>query len=168
MHRRLGSDFPIGSLSARLQSTPVKEMLMWLKRYFGRQKTSLEKLGKLETELMERAWTHEEISVRDLHQEMDGRLAYTTLMTTLDRLHKKGLLRRRKVGRAFIYSPVLTEQQYQESLTQHIFGMVLNDPRHSNAVLSRFVEAVSETDGEMLEQLDEIVKAKRRELRRRE
>jgi predicted transcriptional regulator len=141
---------------------------MWLKRHFGRQQISLEKLGTLETEVMERAWTHNEISVRDLHQEMEGRLAYTTLMTTLDRLYKKGLLRRRKEGKAYFYSAILSEQEYQESLTQHFFGMVLHDRKNSGAVLSRFVEAVSQTDREMLEQLDEIVKAKRRELRRRE
>jgi predicted transcriptional regulator len=99
---------------------------------------------------------------------MRGRLAYTTLMTTLDRLYKKGLLRRRKEGKAYFYSPVFTEQQYQESLTEHFFGMVLDDRRNSAAVLSRFVEAVSEADQQMLEELDEIIKAKRRELRRRE
>src|SRR5262249_52634937 len=126
----------------------------------------IEQLGALETEVMERAWTHAEISVRDLHQEMNGRLAYTTLMTTLDRLYKKGLLRRRKEGKAYFYSAILSEQQYQESLTQHFFGMVLHDRKNSSAVLSRFVEAVSQTDQEMLEQLDEMVKAKRRELRR--
>lgn len=141
---------------------------MWLKRHFGRQQTSLEQLGALETEVMERAWALSEVSVRALHQEMKGRLAYTTLMTTLDRLYKKGLLRRRKEGKAYFYSAVLTERQYQESLTQHFFGMVLHDRRNSSAVLSRFVEAVSQTDREMLERLDEIVKAKRRELRRRE
>jgi hypothetical protein len=46
--------------------------------------------------------------------------------------------------------------------------MVLNDRKNSGAVLSRFVEAVGETDQRMLEELDEIVKAKRRDLRRRE
>ncbi len=117
---------------------------------------------------MERAWAHNEISVRGLHQQMQGRLAYTTLMTTLDRLYKKGLLSRRKEGKAYFYSAVLSERQYQESLTHHFFGMVLNDRRNSSAVLSRFVEAVSETDREMLDELDELVKAKRRELRRRE
>ena len=141
---------------------------MWLKRRFGRQKISLAQLGELETELMERAWAYKEVSVRDLHREMQGRLAYTTLMTTLDRLYKKGLLRRRKEGKAYFYSAILNEQQYQESLTQHFFGMVLNDRKNSSAVLSRFVEAVTETDREMLEQLDEIVKAKRRALRRKE
>jgi predicted transcriptional regulator len=141
---------------------------MWLKRHFGKKKISLERLGELETELMERAWAHREISVRGLHLEMGRRLAYTTLMTTLDRLYKKGLLRRRKEGKAYFYSPVFTEQQYQESLTEHFFGMVLNDRRNSGAVLSRFVEAVSEADQQMLEELDEIIKAKRRALRRRE
>jgi predicted transcriptional regulator len=141
---------------------------MWLKRHFGKKKASLEQLGELETELMERAWAHQEISVRGLHQEMGKRLAYTTLMTTLDRLYKKGLLHRRKEGKAYFYFPVLTEQQYQESLTQHFFGMVLNDRKNSGAVLSRFVEAVGEADQRMLEELDEIVKAKRRDLRRRE
>lgn len=141
---------------------------MWLKRHFGRQKNSLVPLGELETDLMERAWAHQEVSVRALHQEMKGRLAYTTLMTTMDRLYKKGLLLRRKDGKAYLYSPALSEREYQESLTQHFFGMMLDDPRNSNAVLSRFVDAVSDADAKMLRELEEIVKAKRRNLRRTE
>ncbi len=141
---------------------------MWLKKHFGRQKTSLEQLGRLETELMERAWARGQISVRDLHQEIGGRLAYTTLMTTMDRLYKKGLLQRRKDGKAYIYSPAMSEREYQESLTQHFFGMMLSDCRNSNAVLSRFVDAVSDADSKMLNELEQIVKAKRRNIRRSE
>jgi predicted transcriptional regulator len=141
---------------------------MWLKKHFGRQKTSLEQLGRLETELMERAWARGQISVRDLHQEVGGRLAYTTVMTTMDRLYKKGLLHRRKHGKAYIYSPALSEHEYQESLTQHFFGMMLSDCDNSNAVLSRFVDAVTEADSKMLNELEQIVKAKRRNLRRGE
>jgi predicted transcriptional regulator len=141
---------------------------MWLTGNVARQKTSLEPLGRLETELLHGLSARPEISVRDLHQELGGRLAYTTLMTTLDRLYKKGLLRRHKQGKAYFYSPVLSEREYQESLTQHFFGMVLNDRRNSGAVLLRFVEAVSDADQAMLDQLDEIVKAKRRALRRKE
>lgn len=141
---------------------------MWLKSRFGRLKASLEQLGELETELMERVWAHKEVSVRNVYNEMHQRLAYTTLMTTLDRLHKKGLLRRRREGKAYFYSAALTEQQYRESLTGHFFEMVLHGSENSSAILSRFVEAVSETDEEMLEQLDQIVKAKRRELSRSE
>lgn len=141
---------------------------MWLKRQTGVPESSLEQLGSLESQLMERIWALGEISVRDLHAELAPRLAYTTIMTTLDRLFKKGLLNRRKVGKAFYYAAKLNEQQYRERLTQHLFGMVLNDGKDSNVVLSGFVDAVSETDQKMLEKLDQLVKAKRRALRRRQ
>jgi predicted transcriptional regulator len=141
---------------------------MWLKKQFGAQKIFLEQLGSLESELMERIWSRGEISVRDLHAEFASRLAYTTVMTTMDRLYKKGLLLRRKVGKAYFYIPALTEQQYQARLTHHLFGMVLNDGKNSGAVLSHFVDAVSDTDEQMLERLDQLVKAKRRALRRQE
>ena len=124
--------------------------------------------SRLESEVMDRIWARGEISVRDLHQELAGRLAYTTVMTTLDRLYKKGLLRRRKQGKAFLYVPACTEQQYQEQLTGHLFGVVLRENKDSNAVLSCFVETISENDREMLDRLDELVKAKRRALRRKE
>ena len=141
---------------------------MWLKRQFGTRQSSLGQLGSLESEVMERIWARGETSVRDLHADFAKRLAYTTVMTTLDRLYKKGMLKRRKLGKAFFYSPAFSEREYQERLTHHLFGMVLHDPRNSDAVLSRFVDAVSQTDREMLDRLDELVKAKRRALRRKE
>ncbi len=117
---------------------------------------------------MERIWRRGEISVRELHAEFAPRLAYTTVMTTMDRLYKKGLLKRRKVGKAYIYVPSLTEHEYQEQLTQHLLGMVLNEDKNSGAVLSHFVDAVSDADEQMLDRLDQLVKAKRRALRRSE
>lgn len=114
---------------------------------------------------MEQIWARGEISVRDLHAEFEPRLAYTTIMTTMDRLFKKGLLGRRKVGKAYLYNAKLTENQYHERLTQHFFGMVMLDDKNRNVVLSGFVNAVSETDRQMLEELEELVKAKKRTLR---
>ena len=141
---------------------------MWLKKQFGESKHALGQLGALESEMMERIWRSGETSVRDVHVEFAQRLAYTTVMTTMDRLYKKGLLRRRKVGKAFLYVAAFTEQEYQEQLTHHLFGMVLSDGKNSNAVLSNFVDAVSDTDEALLERLDQLVKAKRRMLRRPE
>ena len=141
---------------------------MWLKKKFGGHNAPLDQLGSLESELMERIWRRGEISVRDLHAEFASRLAYTTVMTTMDRLYKKGLLQRRKAGKAYFYVPALSEQQYRERLTHHLFGMVLNEGSDSGAVLSHFVDAVSDADEPMLEQLDQLVKAKRRALRRQE
>jgi predicted transcriptional regulator len=117
---------------------------------------------------MERVWHRGEVSVREMHAEFASRLAYTTVMTTMDRLYKKGMLQRRKVGKAFIYVAALTEQEYQEQLTHHLFGMVLHDGKNSGAVLSNFVDAVGATDEKLLDRLDQLVKAKRRMLRRTE
>src|SRR5262249_45504281 len=135
---------------------------------FGGRKTALGQLGNLESELMERVWHRGELSVRDLYEELKSRLAYTTVMTTMDRLYKKGMLKRRKVGKAFFYEAALSEQEYQEQLAHHLFGMVLHNGNDSGAVLSNFVDAVSDTDEKLLEHLDQLVKAKRRVLRRPE
>ena len=141
---------------------------MWLKWQNRASKSSLEQLGKLESELMERIWARGEITVRGLHLEVASRLAYTTVMTTLDRLYKKGLLQRRKLGKAFYYLPTMTREHYHRSLTSHFVGMVLHDGANKNIVLSSFVNAVSETDQKLLDELDQLLKAKRRALRRRE
>jgi len=141
---------------------------MWLKKQSGERKMALGQLGALESEMMERIWRSGETSVRDVHAEFAQRLAYTTVMTTMDRLYKKGLLQRRKVGKAFLYVAALTEPEYQEQLAHHLFGMVLNDGKNSGAVLSNFVDAVSATDEKLLDSLDQLVKAKRRTLRRPE
>jgi predicted transcriptional regulator len=138
---------------------------MWLKRPTGLSTPNLHQLGRLESRLMERIWARGEVSVRDLHAELASRSAYTTIMTTLVRLFMKGLLSRRKVGKAFYYTATLNEQEYKKLLTRHLFGMVLNDGKDSNVVLSEFVDTVSETDHKMLEQLDQLVKAKKRALK---
>jgi predicted transcriptional regulator len=134
----------------------------------GNEALALEQLGSLESELMEQIWPLEEVSVRDLHSKLAPRLAYTTIMTTLDRLYKKGLLCRRKVGKAYVYFPALSEKEYQGRLTEHFIGLALNGGKFSPAVLSSFVNAVTETDQEMLDRLDRLVKAKQRILRRTE
>lgn len=139
---------------------------MWLKLQKGAPE-SLEPLGSLESQLMERIWARGEISVRDLHAELESRLAYTTIMTTLDRLFKKGLLNRRRAGKPYLYEAKLSENEYHERLTQHFFGMVMHDGKNRGVILSGFVDAVSGTDQQMLEKLEELVKAKRRALRHR-
>jgi predicted transcriptional regulator len=60
---------------------------------------------------MEILWSRPESSVRDVVDRLKRPLAYTTVMTTLDRLYKKGLLDRRKSQRAFFYSPRLTRPE---------------------------------------------------------
>jgi predicted transcriptional regulator len=141
--------------------------MWWFKQQRG-GKSDLEALGSLEGELMERVWLRGETSVRDLHREFASRLAYTTIMTTLDRLYKKGLLTRRRDGKAYLYEARLTEEEYRGRVAQHLINLALHDGKHGNVVLSSFVDVVSEADQHLLQRLDQLVKAKRRALRRPE
>jgi predicted transcriptional regulator len=140
---------------------------MWLKRQFGISKAPVEQLGTLESELMERIWSRGETSVRDLHEELAPRLAYTTIMTTLDRLFKKGLLTRRRQVNAFYYSPRFTQQEYKEHVTEHLLGIALEEDSGRDVVLSCFVDCVTDKSAELLDELERLVKAKRLELRRK-
>jgi predicted transcriptional regulator len=115
---------------------------------------------------MERIWERGETSVRDLYQELASRLAYTTVMTTLDRLYKKGILDRKAIGRAFYYSPKVGRQAYNQQLTQHLLGIAVEEAGSRQAVLSCFVDYVSESDRKLLDDLDKLIKAKKRSLRR--
>lgn len=138
---------------------------MWGKGQFGARNSALERLGQLESEVMQCVWARGEVSVRDLHTDFSPRLAYTTVMTTLDRLYKKNLLNRRKLGRAFLYTPAVSERDYRECMAQQLMMVVLGSSKHQDAVLSFFVDALSEHDLQTLDRLDQIVHAKMRTLR---
>ena len=75
-----------------------------------RELTSLA-LGKLERGVLDEAWRRGQVTVRDIHNAFGERIAYTTLMTTLDRLYRKRLLDRKKDGRAFMYTAAVSRQE---------------------------------------------------------
>lgn len=122
----------------------------------------LKPLGRLERELMHRIWRHGEQSVRDLHREFSLSRAYTTIMTTLDRLYKKRLLSRRMVGKAFVYTARMSEDEYRDLVAEHLIKLALDNG--SNVVLSSFVDALGERDRELLARLEELIKAKQHAL----
>jgi len=140
---------------------------MWLKRRPVSGKPPVEQLGKLESELMELLWRRGEASVRDLHVDIGSRLAYTTIMTTLDRLFKKGILGRRADGRAFLYRAKLTREQYNQQLTSHLLGIAAEEAGSRTALLSCFIDYVGATDDRLLNELDAMIKAKKKTLRTR-
>jgi predicted transcriptional regulator len=82
-------------------------------------------LGKLERQVLEEAWRLGEVSVRDIYRAFDEKVAYTTLMTTLDRLFKKNLLERRKDGRAFVYAAVLSQADIDQGIKEDVIDGLL-------------------------------------------
>ncbi len=113
-------------------------------------------------------WQRGESSVRDVVDVLERPLAYTTVMTTLDRLYKKGLLRRRKENRAFLYCPRITRAEWEQQVAGQLVAGLLADPRHSSDLLiSCLVDAVGERDQKLLAELESKIREKRRELERR-
>lgn len=125
--------------------------------------------GPLELRVLEALWARgEEGSVRDLLIGFPG-VAYTTLMTTLDRLHKKGVLARRRAGRAFRYVPVTTREGLEGSLAAETVDAIVASLSSREAIrplVTTFVDAVSRSDELALDQLEEALRARRRALRR--
>ena len=108
------------------------------------------------------------MTVRDLHSSFP-RFAYTTLMTTLDRLHKKGVLERTKVGRAYAYEPRFERPEMERRLAARSVEKLLGAASGRRALaplLSCFVDAVSERDRLLLDDLERLLKAKRTRLLR--
>jgi len=116
---------------------------------------------------MEETWRLREVSVRDIHRAFEERIAYTTLMTTLDRLFKKKLLERRKEGRAFVYVPVVSRDELDHGIKEDVIdGLLGHGADGVEPVLACIVDTLSEHDRELLDELDRLVQEKKRELSR--
>ena len=133
----------------------------------GERLSTLARLGPLEARVVEIVWKRgAPVTVRDVRPDLGG-LAYTTVMTTLDRLYKKGLLRRHKEGRAFLYSTRVTPHELQQTLAQRLVGWLLGATRESaRPLLSGLVDTLGEADGALLEELERMIRERREQLRR--
>jgi predicted transcriptional regulator len=124
-------------------------------------------LGKLERQVLEEAWKRRELSVRDVYLAFGETVAYTTLMTTLDRLFKKKLLTRRKDGRAFYYSALISASELEQGIREDVIDGLLDlGGEVVEPVLACIVDAISQKDRELLDKLDRLIKEKRQELNR--
>ncbi len=89
------------------------------------------------------------LSPGEVRGRLGGDLAYTTVVTILSRLHAKGVLERRKAGRAFLYTPVADEP----GLAARRMARVLDAEPDREAVLTRFVTGLSGKDEELLRRM---------------
>lgn len=111
--------------------------------------------GDLEAVIMDRLWSEGPATVREVLVDLraDRKIAYTTVMTVMDNLYRKGWLTREPDGRAFRYTPANSRQEYSAALMRD----ALMDSRDADATLVHFLNGMSEEDSEAL----------RRALRRR-
>jgi len=121
-------------------------------------------LGPLEKEIMDVLWTSGPGNVRGVASRMGRKLAYTTVMTTLARLYRKGFLHRDKVDRAFVYSERVSFEEWSLIHAHELIeGLLIGSPCRS-LLLSCLVDAVGTHDGALLEELNVKIQRKREEL----
>ena len=125
-------------------------------------------LGPLERQLLEALWARGSATVRELLEDEKLTQAYTTVMTTLDRLYKKQLLDRVAEGRAFRYSPRQTPEELRRVAAVEGIRQLLGSGDTSSLPLSYLVEAVGTHDAQLLDELQLLVERKRLELKKAE
>ncbi len=106
-------------------------------------------------------WDEHPLSVREVCARMKrSKLAYTTVMTTLDRLHKKGLLARTKQSNAFFYEPAIDRAEYQRRVVETALAPMFE--QGAAPVLAAFIDVAAEVDEANLARLERLIAEHRR------
>ena len=121
--------------------------------------------GPLELQVLDAVWREKRPTTVSILQPSFPGIAYTTLMTTLDRLHKKGVLQRKKTGRAFAYEPIYERPEMEMRIAARSVEQLLGAARGRGTLeplLSCFIDTVSARDRLLLDDLERILKEKKR------
>ncbi|MEJ7893073.1 MAG: BlaI/MecI/CopY family transcriptional regulator [Solirubrobacteraceae bacterium] len=117
-------------------------------------------LHEVEAEVMEEVWRLGEATVRDvlaaLNEHSDKQRAYTTIMTVLARLERKGILERRKEGKGFVYAPRATREDYLEARAEAAVEALVDE--FGEVALVNFAKQMSKIDGPRREQLRRLAR----------
>ena len=123
-------------------------------------------LGPLEKKVLQAVWTRGTATVREVREDDTIWQTYPTIMTTMDRLFKKGLLDRVPDGRAFRYSARYTPEELEHVAAVNGIRQILGS-EYASLHLSYIVEAVSTQDEKLLDELQTLVEQQRAQLKKR-
>ena len=123
-------------------------------------------LGEHQTQVMEILWREPGLTVNEVEELLKSHrsIAHTTVLTILDRMHQNGYLTREKQGKAFVYAPRYTKQQFEQGMVQEVIGALLG--QFTEPTMSAFVDLLGE-DEERLNRLETLINEKRRSGRRK-
>lgn len=113
-------------------------------------------LGELELAILDIAWTRSPVTVREVHERLsrDRPLAYTTVMTVMGRLAEKGMLGRRRHGKAYLYRPTRSREQLRGDLAADVARALLKD--FGQVAVVQFVRELDRVDPGALARLGDL------------
>lgn len=120
-------------------------------------------LGELESAVLEVLWSSPSgLPVRDVLARVRRKpaLAYTTVLTVLDRLHGKGVVVREKEGKAYRYAPSLTREAWFGERAARALASA--KPGAHDAVLAAFLDSTERVDPDLLDKLSALIAARRK------
>jgi predicted transcriptional regulator len=117
-------------------------------------------LGDLEAEVMEQVWRQGEATVRGVRDAInataDKERAYTTVMTVMSNLDRKGLLMRRRDGKTYFYRAPLSRQDYFDARARAEAGALVG--RYGDAAYMAFSREMDRLDPEQRRQLRRLAR----------
>ncbi len=126
--------------------------------------SKLPALGGLEFEMMEIVWSRGPCGVREVIPCLARPRAHSTVVSVLDRLHRKGFLDRRPGETAIVYSPRFSREDWTRQMVGNLMAVTQASPLPKSEVASFLVETIVQNDESLLDRLLEKIECKRREI----
>ncbi len=114
--------------------------------------------GSLEASIVELCWAHDELSARDVFEELRGRgqrISYGAVRTVLDRLVRKGILARAMVGNQYLYRTTRSREEFETSVVGEILDSLLSS--FGEPVYAQFLDRIQAADPAQLERLAQMI-----------
>jgi predicted transcriptional regulator len=114
-------------------------------------------LHELEAEVMHEAWRHDEVTVRQVLDVLNRgakERAYTTIMTIMARLDRKGLLTRRRSGKTDVYRPLMSRDEYLQARARAEVDGLVSD--YGDVALAHFARQLESLDPKRRQKLRDL------------
>ena len=110
-------------------------------------------LHRLDLEVMKEVWKLGQATVNDVLDNIDRKLAYTTIASTMKSLEKKGFLSYQVVGKTFLYKPLVKESEFSHSMLSNLLERFFDNSAEKLVNTLLEVEQLDATEYERLQQL---------------
>jgi predicted transcriptional regulator len=114
-------------------------------------------VSELEFEVMEEVWRHDEVTVRQVLEALNRgtkQRAYTTIMTIMNRLDTKGMVKRRRSGKSDIYRPAISQDDYFEARARAEVDELVAD--YGDVALAHFARQLDTLDADRRRRLRKL------------